>query len=175
MNPAFPISNGMKNMGIILIGMAGVGKSTSGKLLAEALGFEFVDVDLLLIQNNNKTLEEMIKILGEEKFLQMEKQAVSGLEIVRRVIAPGGSIIYHQDLMKRLKQKAMLVYLKDSFENIEKREKERGTGGVIGVKTKTFKEVFAEREPLYEKYADIIINVSDKSPAQVTEEIKGKI
>lgn len=155
--------------------MAGVGKSTSGKLLAEALGFEFVDVDLLLVNQNKKTLQELLDALGDDGFLQMEKQIMDCLELARRVVAPGGSIIYHQDLMERLKQKAMLIYLKDSFENIAKREKERGTGGVIGVKTKTFKEVFTEREPLYEKYADIVIKVFGKSPEQVTEEIKEKI
>lgn len=165
----------MKNNSIILIGMAGVGKSTSGKLLAEALGFEFVDVDLLLVNQNKKTLQELLDALGDDGFLQMEKQIMDCMELARRVVAPGGSIIYHQDLMERLKQKAMLVYLKDSFENIAKKEKERGAGGVIGVKTKTFKEVFTEREPLYEKYADIIIDVSDKSPAQVTEEIIGQV
>lgn len=172
MNPVL-ISNGMKNNSIILIGMAGVGKSTSGKLLAEMLEFEFVDVDLLLANQNKKTLQELLDALGDDGFLQMEKQVMDCLELAHRVVAPGGSIIYNRDLMESLKQKAILVYLKDSFENIKKREKERGTGGVIGVKTKTFKEVFAEREPLYEKYADIIINVSDKSPAQVTEEIIG--
>lgn len=165
----------MKNNSIILIGMAGVGKSTSGKLLAEALGFEFVDVDLLLANQNKKTLQELLDALGDDGFLQMEKQVMDCLELARRVIAPGGSIIYNRDLMERLKQKAILVYLKDGLENIAKREKERGTGGIIGVKTKTFKEVFAEREPLYEKYADIVIEVFGKSPEQIAEEIKEKI
>lgn len=165
----------MRKNGIILIGMAGVGKSTSGKILADSLGFGFVDVDLLLIREHGKTLQELLDSLGDEGFLRIEKEVVAGLETSGYVIAPGGSIIYHQDLMDELKQKATLVYLKDSFENISKRERERGTGGVIGIKSKSLREVFQEREPLYESYADIIVDVFGKSPDEVAEEIKNKL
>lgn len=161
----------MKNETIILTGMAGVGKSTVGKLLAKALNFYFTDLDLLIIKNTNKNPQEIIDNKGEEAMLLIEKKTMDSVDLQRRVVAPGGSIVYHPDLMSRLKQKATLIYLSDSFENIKEKEVKRNTGGVIGIKSKSFKEIFDERKPMYLKYADIVINISNKKPEEIVEEI----
>lgn len=163
----------MKNESIILIGMAGVGKSTTGKLLAEKLEFYFTDVDDVMAKKYGKTvMQEIIDEKGEETFMKIEKETMSKVDLNHRVVVPGGSIIYHLDLMDKLKKQATLVYLKDTFENIERREKERGIRGVVGLKEgKTFKDVFNERSVLYSKYADITIDVCSKTTDEIVEKI----
>lgn len=162
----------MKNETIIIIGMAGVGKSTVGKLLAEALNFHFTDLDLLINKNTNKSPQQIIDDEGEDALLLIEKQTMNSVDLHHRVVAPGGSIIYHPNLMSRLKQKSTLIYLQDSYKNIKQREARRNRGGVIGMRFKSFKELFNERKPLYLKYADIIINVSNKKPKEIIEKIR---
>ena len=162
----------MKSETIILIGMAGVGKSTIGKLLAKALNFHFTDLDLLINKKIGKSPQEIIDEEGEKILLLTEKQTMNSVNLQHQVVAPGGSIIYHPGLMSRLKQKVTFIYLQDSYKNIKQREEKRNTGGVIGMKSKSFKEIFEERKPLYLKYADIVIDVSNKKPEEVVKEIR---
>jgi shikimate kinase len=162
---------GMKSDSIILIGMAGVGKSTIGISLAKALGFSFIDVDEYILEQDGKTIQEIIDDEGEEALLQLEKRRMYEIDLGRRVIAPGGSIIYHADLMQYLKQNSTLVYLDDSFENIEEKLTGGLNRGIVGLKSKSLRQIYEERKPLYSEYADITINCQDKSQDQVIREI----
>lgn len=162
---------GMRSDSIILIGMAGVGKSTIGISLAKALGFSFVDVDEYILEQDGKTIQEIIDDEGEEVLLQLEKRRMYEIDLRRRVIAPGGSIIYHADLMQYLKQNSTLVYLDDSFENIEEKLTGELNRGIVGLKSKSLRQIYEERRPLYAEYADITINCQDKSQDQVIREI----
>lgn len=161
----------MKSEGIVLIGMAGVGKSTIGTSVAKALGFNFIDLDEYIKEREGKTLQEIIDAEGEEAFLQLENRRMYEIDLTRRVVAPGGSIIYHTDLMEHLRQSSTLVYLDDSFENIEGRLTGVPTRGIVGLKSKSLRQIYDERRPLYSKYADITINCQDKSEAQLAKEI----
>jgi shikimate kinase len=161
----------MKNDSIVLIGMAGVGKSTIGSSLAEALGFDFIDVDDYISAKEGKTLQEIIDAQGEEAFLEIEKRRMREIEMVRSVVAPGGSIIYQSDLMEYLKQHATLVYLDDSFENIEGKLTDTPIRGIVGLKSKSLRQIYDERRPLYLKYADITLNCQGKSQDQIVAEI----
>lgn len=161
----------MKSEGIVLIGMAGVGKSTIGTSVAKALGFNFIDLDEYIKEREGKTLQEIIDAEGEEAFLQLENRRMYEIDLTRRVVAPGGSIIYHTDLMEHLRQSSTLVYLDDSFENIEGRLTGVPTRGIVGLKSKSLRQIYDERRPLYSKYADITINCQDKSEAQSAKEI----
>lgn len=154
--------------GIVLIGMPGVGKSTIGELLAKQLGYDFVDVDIELQKRyNHKSPQEIIETFGVQTFLQFEKQMMYELSLENKVIAPGGSIVYHHDLMVYLSQYVFRVYLDDTFENIEARIKNKEQCGIIGLKTKSFREIFEERQPLYLKYADVIISCKDKNKEEI--------
>jgi shikimate kinase len=93
------------------------------------------------------------------------------IDMNRRVIAPGGSIIYHPDLMEYLKHKSVLIYLDDTFENIEGKLKNAPTRGIVGLKSKSLREIYDERRPLYSKYAHIIVDLEGKSQEQVISEI----
>ena len=94
---------GMKNESIVLIGMAGVGKSTIGTTLAQALAFGFLDVDNYIFQKDGKRIQEIIDSEGEEALLQIEKRRMYEINLPGMVVAPGGSVIYHSDLMSYLK------------------------------------------------------------------------
>jgi len=151
--------------------MAGVGKSTIGRSLAKALGFDFIDVDDYISKKEGGTLQEIIDAEGEEAFLQIEKRRVHEIDLTRRVAAPGGSIIYHSDLMEYLKQHSTLVYLEDSFENIAGKLTDASARGIVGLKNKSLRQIYDERRPLYLKYADITLNCQDKSQDQIVREI----
>jgi shikimate kinase len=161
----------MKRESIVLIGMAGVGKSTIGMALARALGFDFIDVDKYIEEKDGKRIQEIIDDQGEEALLQIEKRRMYEIDLLRRVVAPGGSIIYHPDLMGYLKRNSTLVYLDDSFENIAEKLTGELDRGIVGLRSKSLRQIYQERKPLYLKYADITVNCRDKSPDQVVREI----
>lgn len=162
---------GMKDESIVLIGMAGVGKSTIGMSLAKTLGFNFIDVDAYIFEKDGKTIQEIIDGEGEETFRQLEKQRMREVDLPRMVVAPGGSIVYHPDLMEYLKQNSTLVYLDDSFEGIAEKLTGGLNRGIVGLKNKSLRQIYEERRPLYSRYADITINCQDKSQDQIVSEI----
>jgi len=161
----------MKSESIVLIGMAGVGKSTVGLSLSKALGFDFIDLDDYILQKDGKTVQEIIDDEGEEALLQLEKRRMYEIDLTRRVVAPGGSIIYHSDLMEYLKQYSTIIYLDDSFENIKERLTSVITRGVVGLRDKSLRQIYDERRPLYSRYADITVNCQGKSHDQLAREV----
>ena len=78
---------------ITLIGMPGSGKSTVGVLLAKALGYGFLDTDLVIQQQEGALLQEILDEKGVPYFLDAEERAVRSVECDRHVIAPGGSVV----------------------------------------------------------------------------------
>ncbi len=161
----------MKSESVVLIGMAGVGKSTIGMALAENLGFGFIDVDDYILQKDGKRIQEIIDSEGEEALLQIEKRRMYEINLTRMVAAPGGSIIYHPDLMNYLKENAVLVYLDDSFKNIEAKLVGGLDRGIVGLRYKTLRQIYEERRPLYFKYADITIDCREKEQDEIVAEI----
>ena len=161
----------VKSESIILIGMAGGGKSTVGRMLAKELGFGFVDLDDYIRDRDGKTVQQVIDDGGDEALLHLEKKRLCELDIRRLVVAPGGSIIYHPDLMREIRQKATLVYLDDSIENIERRITNLYTRGIVGLKSKTLRQIFEERKPLYLRYADIRVACQQKTAARIATEV----
>jgi shikimate kinase len=161
----------MGKTGIVIIGMAGVGKSTIGSALAQALDFGFLDVDGYILQKDGKRIQEIIDSVGEEAFLQLEKRRMFEVQLPRMVVAPGGSIIYHPDLMTYLKENAVLVYLDDSFANIETKLIGGLDRGIVGLRYKTLRQIYEERRPLYFKYADISIDCRGKEQDGIVAEI----
>ena len=161
----------MNSESIVLIGMPGAGKSTIGKSLAKALGFEFIDLDDYIQEKVGKTIQEIIDDEDESVLLQLEKQRMYEIDLTRRVVAPGGSIIYNPDLMEYLKQHSTLVYLDDSFENIERRLTDIAIRGIVGLKNKSLRQIYDERSPLYSRYADITVDCRGKSRGEIAREI----
>jgi shikimate kinase len=157
--------------GIVLIGMAGVGKSTIGAALAEALGFDFVDLDKLIRAEQEKTIQQIVDDEGEAALIELEKKGMYRIDLERMVISPGGSIIYDSEVMEYLKRSSILIFLDDTLENIEKRLGNALTRGIVGLKTMTLKEIYDERRPLYSRYADFTASIRGKSTEEVVSEI----
>lgn len=146
----------MKN-NIILIGMPGCGKSTLGVILAKTLGYDFLDSDLIIQRNEGRKLYEIINTVGLEAFIDCERRAICSIDVDNTVIATGGSAVLSEEAMKHLKEIGRVVYIKLSPEVIEKRINNISTRGIVMKKGQGIADIYAERAPLYEKYADITI------------------
>ena len=143
---------------IILIGMPGVGKSTLVVVLAKVLCFQFIDADLLIQEQERKKLHQIIKEVGINGFMEIENQVNASIEAERSVIATGGSVVYCRQAMSHLKEIGTVVYLKVSLSTLEKRLGNLKRRGVILKKGQTLKDLYEERVPLYEKYADVVVD-----------------
>ena len=143
---------------IVLIGMPGVGKSTIGVILAKILGYQFVDADLVIQEQYGKLLKEIIAERGVDGFVQVENDVNKSLNPHKAVIATGGSVVYGQEAMEHLKEIATVVYLKLKYPELKKRLGNLKKRGVVLRDGQTLKDIYDERIPLYEKYADIIVD-----------------
>lgn len=143
---------------VILIGMPGCGKSTAGVVLAKVLGYEFMDSDLLIQKREGKLLREIIAEYGEERFLEIEGEVNTGIQADRHVIATGGSVVYSGKAMKHLKEIGRIVYLKLSYATICSRLGNIRRRGVVLKDGQSLKDLYDERTPLYEAYADIVLD-----------------
>ena len=150
---------------IILIGMPGAGKSTLGIVLAKIMNYDFVDADLLIQQQSDKTLERIIDALGPEGFIQVENQVLTQIEYERTIVATGGSAIYSEEAMAHLASIGRVVYLQIDYEELKGRLSDLPERGVVmkGGIGMSLRDLFDERKPLYEKYADITVDVNDLS------------
>lgn len=145
---------------ITLIGMPGVGKSTVGVILAKVLGKQFIDSDLVIQEQNNDLLCDIIEKNGIEEFLELESLAVRSIHVENTVIATGGSVVYKDNAMQHIKKLGRIVYLELPYEDLEKRLSNVKGRGVVLREGQSLYDLYKERIPLYEKYADIIINES---------------
>jgi shikimate kinase len=153
----------MKKDNIVLIGMPGSGKSTIGVVLAKRLGYDFVDSDLVIQGAYHKTLEQLIEENGDAGFIQIENDINKSLEYTKTVIATGGSVVYGSEAMKHLKSIGTIVYLKVSEADLNERLGSLKERGVVSNGKTTVKEIFDDRRALYEKYAEITVNLEGKS------------
>lgn len=153
----------MNSSNIILIGMPGSGKSTCGVLAAKALLKNFYDTDLLIQNLENKRLQDIINEKGIEYFEAAEENAILSLDIKGTVIATGGSVVYSEKAMKHLKSLGKIIYLHLDYETMESRLKNITTRGVVLRQGSTLLDMYHERLPLYEKYADEILICNELS------------
>lgn len=145
---------------VILIGMPGSGKSTVGVLLAKALGYGFLDVDLVIQQREGALLQSILDNRGVEAFLDAEEEAVCSVQCERHVIAPGGSAVCREKAALHLKSLGHVIYLKVPLEELTGRIQNLSTRGIAMAPGQTLADVMACRAPLYEKYADLVIDCS---------------
>lgn len=147
---------------ITLIGMPGAGKSTIGVVLAKVLGYQFLDSDLLIQKQEKRRLSEIIEEEGYKGFQEVENRVNASIEAENTVIATGGSVVYCEEAMEHLKSTGTVVYLKLSLNALSKRLGNLKGRGVLLKEGQTLAGLYEERTPLYEKYADIVIDEEGK-------------
>lgn len=140
---------------LILIGMPTSGKSTVGIILAKAIGYDFVDLDLVMQKKTGKKLHQLMDKLGIDGFLSLEEETALSLDRRRTVIAPGGSIIYGEKAMEHLRQLGTILYLEIDYDMLSERLHDARNRGVTLRDGQTMEDLYRERVPLYEKYADM--------------------
>lgn len=161
-----------KDRNITLIGMPAAGKSTVGVLLAKRLGYNFVDVDIVIQQKTKKLLKQIIAEEGMDGFMAVENRINAELDVDQSVIAPGGSVIYGKEAMEHLKEISTIIYLKLSYEEVKSRLGNLVDRGVVLKNGMTLLDLYNERVPYYEKYADITIQEAGKNVGAVVDELR---
>jgi shikimate kinase len=147
-------------MNITLIGMAGAGKSTIGRALAKRLDYTFIDVDCLITENTGMPLQTLIDKHGDSALIRFEEEAILKLgQMEECIISPGGSVVYSEKAMEHLKKVSKIVFLDAPFRSIAKRVRNARNRGIVGLRDRSLKELFEEREILYQKYADFSIKI----------------
>lgn len=160
----------MKN--IILIGMPGAGKSTIGALLAEELGWRCLDTDLEIQKLEGRSLAEIIAADGAETLLEIEARVCASLRAECAVIATGGSVIYSDAAMRNLKQQGTVVYLEVPLDVLIERLSDAIERGVAFCAGQSIADLYRERRPLYEQYADVIVQEMNLDFEQTVSAVK---
>ncbi len=158
---------------VVLIGMPAAGKSTVGVVLAKRLGFRFVDSDLVIQEHTGMLLHRIMEEKGMDGFLKVENDVNASLCADRSVIATGGSVIYGREAMEHLKGMGTVVYLKLGLESIKERLGDLRERGVAVRDGQSLEDLYMERIPYYEKYADITVDCEDKRIRDIVAEIAG--
>ena len=154
--------------------MAGVGKSHIAKKISAISNYEYIETDMLIAEQAN---EEGMRYLdlSDDNFLRIEKDVFMKLsDLSDKVIDTGASVIYDQDVMQKIAGFAHIVYIEDSIDVIENRFDIRGPCPLMGIEGKTFEQLFVERKPLYEKYAQSTVtrnNIRNNDAELVAEQI----
>ena len=159
----------MKN-NIVLIGMPSSGKSTVGEPLSKELNMKFIDTDKIIFDREKRPLRDIVNSDGLKTFLEIQEKTIMDICVSNTVISTGGSVVYNSGAMEYLKDDGLVIFLKSDFEEIEKRvTKDRR---FARNEDQTLIDLYNERMPLYEKYADITIYSTGKSVETLVDEIK---
>ncbi|HWS21702.1 MAG TPA: shikimate kinase [Methanoregula sp.] len=156
---------------IILTGMPGAGKSTVGVILAKTLGMNFIDTDIVLQENSGRMLQEIINTDGIDAFLQAEESVIVSLNGENMIIATGGSVVFSEKSMQYLKKQGIIIYLSLSYEEMARRIRNITTRGIVLAADQSLLDLYNQRLPLYEKYADRTIDCSDRDVEKIVENI----
>ena len=145
---------------IILIGMPGCGKSTVGVLLAKALGYDFIDTDVVIQLQEGEVLQELVACRGYLELRRIEQNVLLSLQITRTVLATGGSAVYSEAAMAALANNGTIVYLAAPLTVIAGRIHNFASRGIACPRDQDLAAIYAERVPLYEQYAELTVEAS---------------
>ena len=157
---------------ITLIGMPGAGKSTVGIILAKDMSFGFIDTDVLIQINHQKSLQQIIDESGHLSLRNIEEKEILKLNVQNHIIATGGSVAYSTKAMDLLQKISRIIFLRVGIDELKRRIHNYETRGIAKAPTQTFMELFEERQKLYEKYAEITITCDGLNQDQIADEIK---
>jgi shikimate kinase len=164
-------------MNIVLIGMRGSGKTTVGSILARKLGRELVEMDELIARRAGMSIPEIVAKHSWTKFRDIEAELTPAVS--RRnnaIISAGGGVVTRKNNIKELKKSGVLVWLNASVDSLlERIGQDPGRPPFVNGRSQRddMALTLAEREPLYRKAADFIVETERKTPEVVAEEIIG--
>ncbi len=168
--PHFPVG-----ANVILIGMAGAGKTTVGKALAQRLNWACADTDHIIEAHYGAVLQEIADALSKDDFLDMECRIIRSLRLNRTVLATGGSVVYREEGMRHLAAMGPLVHLDAPLPVILERIARKPDRGLAIAPGQTLEDLFHEREKLYWRYADFSLAVETMTPEECAEAIIAKL
>jgi shikimate kinase len=142
------------NRNLVLIGMPGAGKSTCGVLLAKAMGRPFIDTDVWIQSLEGCRLQEIIDGRGLAAMRAVEEQRVLELAVRGHVVATGGSVVYSPAAMRHLRAAGEVIFLEVGVALLHERLGDAAERGIVRAPGQSFAELYAERLPLYRRYAD---------------------
>ena len=160
-----------ENRNVVLIGMPGVGKTTVGVLLAERLGFNFIDSDITIQIRENRRLQEIIDSDGLAAFQRVEASAILSISVSATVIATGGSVVYSAEAVGHLKAGGTICHLDAAPRCLLARIDDLNQRGIAMAPGQSLASLYAERQPLYRRYADFSVDVEHMSPGKVVKSI----
>lgn len=161
---------------IFLIGMMGAGKSSTGRALGSILGYEFLDLDMQIEQEQGKTINEIFVQEGEETFRCYETRSLkNALKAGRRVIGTGGGIVTRDENITAMKKNGTVIYLRASTDVLWDRVKDDGHRPLLkgSEPRQDLADLLSRRREKYEAAADIQIETDHRSPENVAAEIAG--
>jgi len=156
---------------LILIGMPGAGKSTVGVVLAKRLGLGFVDTDLLIQMRTGRLLQETIDSEGLQTFRSLEEQTLLEFNVCNAVVATGGSAVYSAAAMQHLAAIGTVIFLDVPLPELEIRLHNMESRGLVIDPDASLADLYAERLPLYRRWAQITVDEGGKNLEEVVEEI----
>ena len=156
---------------IALIGLMGTGKSTMGKKLAQKLGYDFIDTDKLIEENEGQSISSIFKNKGEDHFRHLETEALKkALNHDPIVIATGGGIITRDENIALLKEKCWNILLFESPDVLAEKLSESNRPLLKGRdKMETLNELFQERKNRYYKTSDVVICTENETYNNIIE------
>ena len=147
----------MKN--IVFIGMPGAGKSTIGVVIAKIFGYDFVDSDLLIQNQEGDILEHLIEKHGIEGFLQIENQVNRDINVKKTVISTGGSVCYCDEALKHMSEHGVIVYIKTDYESLHQRLGDLHQRGVV-IRNGSTLWIYIMKERLFMKSMQMSLQMS---------------
>ncbi len=157
----------VKRSNIVLIGMPGAGKSTVGIILAKRLSLNFVDTDVLIQTTQGRALQDIVDTDGHITLRAIEEAVLLGLRLRRHVIATGGSAVYSDKAMRRLRDEGIIIFLDLPLASLKTRIHDFATRGLAKRADQSLADLYAERRVLYERYAEISIDCRDLNQEEV--------
>ena len=157
---------------IVLIGMPACGKSTIGVQLAKWMSMGFIDTDLLVQARAGESMQAYQDANGLEAYQSLECETVKSVICENCVIATGGSAVYCDEGMMHLKSIASLIFLDAALTDVKSRIGDISERGVVIRPGMTIDDLYAERRPLYLKYADVVVECADRSQDDILKQIR---
>jgi shikimate kinase len=151
--------------------MPGSGKSTVGVILAKLTGLRFIDTDLDIQVREQATLQSILERHGYLHLRKIEQEVLLATNLDHAVIATGGSMVYSEPAMMRLKSAGVVVYLETELTRLQERVALAPLRGIASDAGQSYAQIFAERTPLYQRYADITVGTDNTSPDQIAADI----